>query len=99
MSNEELIIAFASITNIYQDRDVSLVIIDYIGSTEAVPKDIIPSFNYEHIRGKGSGRLLLTLIQSIPYVLCKDKDNVVMLRCTNEIQPFYESIGFKHVTK
>ena len=99
MSNEELFIAFASITKINQNRDISLVIIDYNGSTEVAPKDIIPSFNHERFCGKGLGKLLLTLIQSISNVLCKDKDNVVILKCTNELQSFYESIGFKGVTK
>ena len=71
MSNEELIIAFASFTKIKQNRDGSLVIIDYIGSTEVAPKDMIPSFNYECFCGKGLGKLLLTLIQLISSVLCK----------------------------
>ena len=62
VSNEELIIAFASITKINQNRDVSLVIEDYIGSTEIAPKDIIPSFSYELLRGKGLGQFRLTLI-------------------------------------
>ena len=87
--NGELIIAFASITKINKNRDVSLVIVDYIGSTEVAPKDIIPSFNYERFRGKRLGKLLLNSIQSISNVLCKDKDNVVMLKCTNELQPFF----------
>ena len=94
MSNEELIIAFASITKINKNRYDSLIIVDYIGSIEVAPKDIISSFNYKRFRGKGLGKLLLTIIQSISNVLCKDKDNAMMLKCTNELRPFYESIGF-----
>ena len=70
-----------------------------IRSTEAAPKDIIPSFNYECFRGNKFGKLLLTLIQSISNVLCKNKDNIVTLKCTNGHQPFYEFIGFQRVTK
>ena len=94
-----LIIAFASITKINQNRNVSLIIIDNIGSTEVAPKDIIPSFNYKRFCGKVLGKLLLTSIQFVCNVLCKDKDNVVMLKCTNELHLFFESIGFKRVTK
>ena len=73
VSNEDLSIAFASITKINQNREVSPVIVDYIGSTEVAPNDIIPSFNYECFCGKGLGKLLLTLIQSISNILRKDK--------------------------
>ena len=38
VSNEELIITFASITKINQNRDFSLVIIEYIVSTEVAPR-------------------------------------------------------------
>ena len=47
VSNEELITVFTLITKINRNGDVSLVIVDYFGSTEVAPKDIIPSFNYE----------------------------------------------------
>ena len=76
--DEELIIAFATITKINQNRDVSLNIVDCFGSIKVAPKGIIPSFNYERFRGKGLGKLRLTLIQSISNVLCKDRDNDVM---------------------
>ena len=99
VSNAQLIIVFASITKINQNRDISLVILHYIGSTEFAPNDIIPSFNCERFCGKELGKLLLTLIQSISNILCTDKDNIVMPKCNNELQLFYESMGFKCVTK
>ena len=74
VSNEELVIAFVTTTKINQKRDVLLVIVEYIGSFEVAPKDIIPAFSYEHFRGKGLGKLFLTLIQSISNVLCKNED-------------------------
>ena len=99
MLNEDLIIAFASMTKINKNRDVSLVIVDHIWSTQVAPEEIIPSFNYERFCDKGLGKILINLIQSISNVLCEDKNIVVMLKCTNELQLFYESIDFKRVTK
>ena len=61
MSNEELIIAFASFTKINQNRDISHVNVDYIGSTDVAPKDIILSLIYERFRVKRLGKLLNTI--------------------------------------
>ena len=61
VSNEELIIAFASITKIKQNRDILHVILDYIGSTDVAPKDIILSLNYERFRVKRLCKLLNTI--------------------------------------
>ena len=71
MLNKELIIAFASITKINQNRDVLLIIEDYIGTTEVAPKDIISSFNYERFRGEGLGKLLLLLYNPSPTFFVK----------------------------
>ena len=43
--------------------------------------------------------VFLNLIQSFSNVLCKDLDTIVILKWTNEHQPFHESKDFKCVTK
>ena len=71
--------------------------INYFGCTAASPKEIIPSFKYEHFRGKGIGKLLINMIQVISNTLCNDKDNVNLLKCIDELQTYYESVWFQKV--
>ena len=95
MSNEDMIIAFATFTMIKKNNKICRVIIDYFGCTEASPKKIIPSFNKERFHGKGISKLLINMIQVISNTLCNDKDNVILLKCTDEYQSYYESVGFQ----
>ena len=92
-----MIIAFASFTKIKNNSGIGLVIIDYFGCTEASPKEIISSFKYEYFQGKGIGELLINMIQVISNRLCNDKDNVILLKCADDLQSYYESVGFQKV--
>ena len=50
-------------------REIGLVIVDNLDLTEASPKEIIPSFNYERFSGKGKGKLLINMIQDFKKIV------------------------------
>ena len=92
-----MIIAFSSFTKIKNNNEIGLVIIDYFGYTEASTKEIIPLFKFERFFGKGISKLLINMIQVISNTLCNDKGNVILLKCTDELQSYYKSVGFQKV--
>ena len=71
------------------------MIVDYLGCTQVNPTSILPSFHYERFQGKDIGKLLINLIQIISNELSNAVENVVMLKCTDELYPFYKSAGFE----
>jgi len=86
------------LTKIQQKREVKLVIVDYFAVSEDKAFKLLPSFNYEQFKGKGIGKFVLNLVQVISNILCNNKENVVLLKCTSELKSFYELIGFEEIT-
>ena len=85
ISNEDMLLSFASFTKIKKNSKIGLVIIDYFRCTKTLPKKIIPSFKFERFRGQGISKLLINMIQVISNTLCNDKDNVILLKYTDEL--------------
>ena len=45
--------------------------------------------------GKCIGKLLINIIQIISNTLCNDKDNITLLKCADELQSYFKSVGFQ----
>ena len=77
---------------------MGLAIIDYFGCTEASSIETIPSFKYEHFEGRVAiGNLIINMIQVISNTSCNDKEYFILLKFTDELQSYYESVGFQKV--
>ena len=98
VSKLKKIIAFASLTKIQQGREVILVIVDYFAVSDDKAFHYLPYFNYERFKGKGIGKFVLNLVQVISNTLCNNKENMVLLKCTEDPKSFYELIGFEEIT-
>ena len=80
---------------IKKNNEIGLFIIVYLGCTEASTKELIPSFKYEHFLGKGISKFLINMIKVISNTLYNDKNNAILLKCIDELQSYYESVGFQ----
>ena len=87
-------IGFVSLTKINNGRDTKLVIVDYFAVSDLNASDLIPSFEYERFQGKGVGKFLMNLVQVISNTLCNEKENVVLLKCTDDPKSYYQLLGF-----
>ena len=98
-SNKTKIIVFTSITPIKNKNRNCLTIVDYIGvcDDEERPKTFIPTFEHERYRGKGIGKFLIHMTQVISNILCENKENVILLKCNQNVHTFYECIGFEQI--
>ena len=59
------------------------MICDYLGCTQINPISILLSFNDERFQGKDIGKLMINF------------ENLVILKCTDQLHPFYKSAGFE----
>ena len=73
------------------------MIVDYFGVTEEKkPSFFLPSFESERFRGKGIGKFIIHMIQSIANVIC-ESGSMVLLKCNKELSTFYQGIGFERI--
>ena len=52
-----------------------------------------------HFREKGIGEVLIHSMQVLSNKLSDDFDNEVLLKCTDELKSFYQSVGFEKIKK
>ena len=75
------------------------MIVDYIWCAQDNPTSVLPTFNHENFQGKGIGKLLINLIQTISIKFSNGVENVVMLKCTDKLNPFFKSVGLEALSK
>ena len=92
VSNQDLLGSFASIAKMENNKN-EVVIVYYIAVTEVSPRTTVPHFTYERFGGKGVDKLLINLIQIVSNMLSNGVENVVMLKCVQELESFCETIG------
>ena len=76
-----------------------VVIVEYFSVTEVSPRSIAPYLNHERFRDKGVSKLLINLIQIISNMLSNGVEKAVILKCVEELESFYETIGFTEIHK
>ena len=94
--NECTTIGFATITPIKKGKKTILVIVDYFGVTEKAPDIVLPIFAKQRFRGKGIGKFIIHMIQSIANVIC-ESEGMVILKCNKDVSAYYEYIGFERI--
>ena len=94
--NECTTIGFATITPIKKGNKTILVIVDYFGVTEKAPDIVLPIFAKQRFRGKGIGKFIIHMIQSIANVIC-ESGSMVLLKCNKDDSAYYEHIGFERI--
>ena len=76
-------------------RNCICLIIDYLATTSAEVKNIMPGFSYKLFTGKGLGKLIINLIQVFgEHFSWNKRIPSVILKATEESKSFYEEIGF-----
>ena len=100
-SNKSEYIAFAALTPIYLINIFQGFIIDYIGTTDKSPHDILPSYTKTTFSGKGIAKFLINMVQVLGYALSNEdlKHTQIILKAAEDKAAFYTHMGFREVTK
>ena len=96
---EPILISFAAMQPIYDQDQFKGIYLDYLGTTNDSPRDIITNYDHNVFTGKGFGKFMVNVIQVIAWGISpKDKPTTkIVLKAADGLKTFYTQMGFKEI--
>ena len=99
IKKEPFIICFAAMQPIYDQDQFKGIYLDYIGTSNTSPRDIITDYDHNVFTGKGFGKFMVNVIQVIAWGISpKDKPSTkIVLKAADGLKTFYTQMGFTEI--